>query len=706
MKQLLQDLKTGKIDIVDVPVPQLKDESLLVSSNFSLVSKGTEKMLIDFGKSNYLKKAQQQPDKVKQVLTKIKTDGIYKTYDAVKSKLDQPIPLGYCNVGRVIESSTQLFSVGDRVVSNGYHAENVCVSKNLCAKIPENVDDQSAAFTVLGSIGLQGIRLLKPEIGETIAVIGLGLIGLISVQILKANGCRVIGIDKDLSKCELAEKYGAHSICLQKDIDPVKNVLEISNGIGADGVLITASTKSNDVISQAANMSRVRGRIVLVGVVGLDISRDDFYKKELTFQVSSSYGPGRYDSNYEDKGIDYPEGFVRWTAKRNFEAILNLMNEGHINTELLISKVHDFDNAEHVYENLDDDQTLGILLKYNGSEILNHSKNNLINLSPSKDKKSNSSINIGFIGAGNYASRILIPCFKKNNINLHTIVSSGGFNSKFFGNKFGFSKASSESSDIFSNKEIDTVVIASRHDSHANYILKSLTSNKNIFVEKPLAINEDEIKNIENFLTNKDNESRLMIGFNRRFAKHSIIAKKLLQKTINPKSFIMTVNAGQIPKDNWVHDKKIGGGRIIGEACHFVDLMRFFVGEPIKSFQVMNIGNDGQMVVNDKVAITLSFQDGSFGTINYLANGGSSFPKERIEIFCDNSVLQIDNWIKMKGYNWPGFKKSNLWSQDKGQNLCVKKFVDSINSGDESPIPLDEILEVSKTIIKIDSLIN
>jgi predicted dehydrogenase/threonine dehydrogenase-like Zn-dependent dehydrogenase len=702
MKQLLQDLKDGNTRLEDTSIPLNKKQHLLICSKVSLVSSGTEKMLVDFGKASYLKKARLQPDKVKQVLEKVKTDGFSPTYEAVKSKLDQPIPLGYCNAGVVHESLSESFKVGDRVVSNGSHAEYVSVPKNLCAKIPDEVDDESASFTVIASVGLQGIRLLKPEIGETIVVVGLGLVGLISIQILKANGCNVIGIDIDKSRCSIAESFGATAINASKDQNPVDIALDATKGNGVDGVLITASSKSNDLMHQAASMCRKRGRIVLVGVVGLDLRRDDFYEKELTFQVSSSYGPGRYDHEYEEKGHDYPIGFVRWTEQRNFEAVLNMMKDGLIDMKPLISNIFLFSNAVEAYKLLDKTESLGILLDFRSAkEEIN--KESRIQINEEKNT-TYPEINLGLIGAGNYASRVLMPIFKKANIVLNTIVSSGGVNSVHHGKNIGFSFASSDVNDIWKNDKINTVAIVTQHDTHAQLVISAIKANKNIFVEKPLAIKKDDIEIIKDLLKS---DIKLMVGFNRRFAKHSIKLKELLKPIKKPKSIIMTINAGFIPQNHWTQDKELGGGRIIGEACHFIDLMRFYIGTLITSYSVVAMKDPADInSTPDKVTINLSFKDGSFGSIHYLSNGGPSFPKERIEVFCNNSIIQIDNFRKMKGYNWPGFKKMNLWNQDKGQTKCIEEFIKSIKEGSPSPIPNEEIFEVSKIAIDIAESIN
>ena len=690
--------------MVDVPSPKNIDYNLLIATRKTLVSAGTERMLIDFGKGNLLSKARQQPDKVKVVLNKVVTDGLMVTIDAVRSKLDQPLPLGYCNAGIVLESGVNGFEPGDRVVSNGNHAEVVRVPKNLCVKIPHNVDDESASFTVLGAIGLQGIRLIQPTIGECFVVTGLGLVGLLCVQILKANGCRVLGIDYDSKKCEIAQGFGAEIVNLSKNENAIIVAQGFSRGRGVDGVLITAATDSDEVIHQLAEMCRKRGRIVLIGVVGLNLRRDDFFKKEITFQVSASYGPGRYDAFYEEKGNDYPIGFVRWTEQRNFEAVLDMMSSGTLNVEPLVTHRYDIKNAVEAYTLLEDPNALGIVLNYpsqdpkylTDSKIeLNHNINTDIN--PIRPR-------VGFIGAGNYASRTLIPAFKDAGAILDTLVTSGGINSVHHGNKNQFAFASTETEDLWSNDKINTISIVSRHNAHAQQVIDALRSRKNVFVEKPLALTLNELDAINKSYqeANKSNAIRLMVGFNRRYAPHVIKMKELLESHRSPKSIIMTVNAGPIPSEHWVQDLEIGGGRIIGEGCHFIDLMRHLIGHKIVNFTATMIGNvPGIEVREDKASITLSFEDGSFGSIHYLANGGSAFPKERIEVFCDDSVLQLDNYRVLTGYGWPEFNKMKLLKQDKGQKACVKAFIESIVNGEECPISYDEVMESSRVSIEV-----
>jgi len=665
-------------------------------------------MLVDFGRANLLNKVRQQPDKVKMVLEKIKTDGLLTTVDAVRSKLAQPLPLGYCNVGVVqkIGKEVKGLQEGDRVVSNGAHADVVNVPHNLCAKIPDNVDDESASFTVLASIGLQGIRLANPTLGESFVVMGVGLIGLLTVQLLRSSGCRVLAIDFDEHKLQLARQFGATTCNLGAGEDPVTAGLSFSRGHGVDGVIITASTSSNDPVSQAARMSRKRGRIILVGVVGLSLSRADFYEKELTFQVSCSYGPGRYDPQYEDQGQDYPFGFVRWTEKRNFEAVLDMMATGRLDVRSLITHRFAFDDAPAAYDVLSNDKSsLGILLQYSGETDIEQQKvvlRDAPSFEPSKPV-------VAFIGAGNYASRVLIPAFKSAGAQLHTIVSAGGVNGVIHGKKAGFAAASTSTESVFEDSNINTAIIATRHNTHAELVTNALKAGKHVFVEKPLATTHIELDEIRSVYLESQHVARpahLMVGFNRRFSPHAQKMKSLLASVKEPKTFIMTMNAGIIPPDHWVHDIEVGGGRIIGEACHFVDLMRFLAGCEITSVQAQRMGdNPGMAVTEDKATILLGFADGSFGSIHYLGNGSASFPKERVEVFAAGRVLQLDNFRQLKGFGWPGFRRMNLWRQDKGQKACCSAFLAAIENGERSPIPPDEIFEVAKVTIQAAELL-
>lgn len=702
MKQILQNLANGETSLVDIPVPMNVYGHATIQTTKSLVSVGTERMLVDFGKASLVDKARSQPDKVKMVFDKVVTDGLFATYDAVRSKLDQPLPLGYCNVGKILDAGNTGYEEGTRVVSNGHHAEVVRVAKNLIARIPDEVDDESAAFTVLGAISLQGVRLVNPTIGETVVVTGLGVIGLLTVQILKANGCRVLGIDVDSAKCELARQFGAEVVDLSKGQEPLLVTEAYSRGRGVDAVIITASSKSNDIVHQSANMCRKRARIVLVGVVGLELRRADFYDKELTFQVSCSYGPGRYDWDYESNGRDYPVGFVRWTEQRNFEAVLDLMASGSIDVKPLISHRVKIDDAVVAYEKLNDQKSLGILLEYQGATTRPLLAENIVKLQDSDQLPARKG-NVAFIGCGNYASRVLIPAFSSARANLTTLVTSGGISAVHHGKKNGFLAASTDIERALDDV-VDTVVIATQHNLHASQAIRALEAGKHVFVEKPLALTHEEIDQIE--AAQKASNTLLMVGYNRRFSPHIQKIKSLLAVKPMPKAFIMTMNSGEIPKDHWTQDPEVGGGRIIGEACHYIDLMRFLAGSKIKSFNAIKMGeNKFVEITEDKTLISLTFEDGSIGSLHYFANGGKSFPKERIEVFCDNAVLQLDNFRKLRGFGWKGFNKKNLWSQDKGQTNCVNAFMESVREGGANPIPQVEIFEVARVSVDVAEIL-
>jgi len=711
MKQILQHMGSGETMIVETPCPSVTRGTILIQSVRSLISAGTERMLMEFGKAGFIEKARQQPEKVKMVLDKVKTEGLLTTIEAVRSKLDQPLPLGYSNAGRVIGvgPSTREFREGDRVVSNGPHAEIVRVHQNLAVPIPDSVSDDEAAFTVLGSIGLQGIRLAQPTLGESFVVTGAGLIGLLTIQLLQAHGCRVLAIDFDQAKLDLAATFGAETCNPGKGHDPVRFGMAFSRGKGVDGVIITAATQSSEPVSQAAQMCRKRGRIVLVGVTGLELNRSEFYQKELSFQVSCSYGPGRYDPLYEEQGHDYPLGFVRWTEKRNFEAILDMMAHGRLNVKPLISKRFHFEKALEAYEELGKNRgTLGIILEY-PQEPASNLISREIQLNPQSKNFSVLSPVIGMIGAGNYASRILIPAFAKAHAQLHTVVTSSGVSGTTHGAKSGFQRTSTDLDAVMADETINTLVIATRHNTHAKFTAEALKRGKNVFVEKPLAITTEEIDEIVRAYTKERGGARvpqLMVGYNRRFAPQIQKAKELLLSVKEPKVLMMTMNAGCIPSDHWTQDPEIGGGRIIGEACHYIDLMRYLTGEKIVSVQAQRIGRtSGNNITEDKAAIMLGFADGSFGTIHYLANGSTDFPKERIEIFASGAILQLDNFIHMTGFGWPGFKKMNLWWQDKGQNACAEAFIKGLTDGRGSPIPFDEIIEVARVTIQAATII-
>lgn len=705
MKQVLQDLGTGRTTLADVPAPKAPPGGLSIATRCSLISAGTERMLVEFGRASWFDKARQQPAKVRQVFDKIRTDGLLPTIDAVRSKLDQPLALGYCNVGVVADVAAGItgFTIGERVVSNGPHAEFVAVKRNLCARIPANVADEAAVFAVVGAIGLQGVRLAAPTLGECVVVIGLGLIGLMTVQLLHANGCRVLGIDPDPTKTQLARRFGATVVEPAEGEDPLTAATAFSRGRGVDAVLITAATSSNEPVRQAAHMCRKRGRIILVGVAGLELDRGDFYEKELSFQVSCSYGPGRYDPSYEEAGLDYPYGFVRWTEQRNFEAVLDMMAAGKLDAQPLITHRFAFDQAPQAYDLLvaNSEPYLGILLQYPAAAPTPSHRVRLREVASTS--RGNEPV-VGFVGAGNYASRMLIPAFERAGAQLLTIASSGGVTAAHNAAKYRFGEATTDVAKLIADERINIVVIATRHDSHANLVTQALAHGKHVFVEKPLAITSAQIDQIETLWHSLPPQGRpmLMVGFNRRFAPHVVRARSLLNGVAGPKSFIVTVNAGNVPVEHWTQNPQIGGGRMVGEGCHFLDLMRFLAGAPIARWQVASMGSIGDAQTrDDKASVTVTFADGSVGTLHYLANGHSSFPKERIEVFADRRILQLDNFRRLRGYGWPGFSSMRLWRQDKGQQECARAFVAAIRDGQASPIPFDELIEVSRAAVAV-----
>lgn len=703
MKQVLESLDSGELELADVPCPQVRAGHLLIRTSASVISVGTERMLLDFGKANLIQKARQQPDKVRQTLDKVKTDGIGPTLAAVRSKLSQPIPLGYCNSGVVLEvgEGVQGFRVGQRVASNGNHAEVVCVPKNLVAAVPDEVDDESAAFSVLGAIALQGVRLAAPTLGEAVVVTGLGLLGQLTVQLLRANGCRVLGIDPSPERCALARSLGALTVCLGQGEDPLVAAQTFSRGRGVDAVLVTASTRSSEPMSQGATMCRKRGRIVLVGVTGLELSRADFFEKELTFQVSCSYGPGRYDPLYEEAGQDYPIGFVRWTEQRNLEAFLDMLASGAVTTESLVTHRVPFDEAAKAYAAIDGGgDTLGIVLQYAGEAAKSNGDLRRTAI-PTAHATGTGKAKVGVIGSGNYATAVLLPALKDTGAALVAVASAKGISATQAARKFGFAEATTDSGALFARDDVNTLIVSTRHDSHAAMVIRALRAGKHVFVEKPLAIRAEEIDQIEQTLLDLgDMAPLLMVGFNRRFSPHVLKMRELLHGVQEPKVMVMTINAGAIPAEHWTQDPAVGGGRIIGEGCHFVDLLRCIADSRIVGVQAA--GMDGPAgVLGDRVTWTLQFEDGSVGTVHYLANGHRSFPKERLEVFAGGRVLQLDNFRTLKGFGWPGFTKMSLRRQDKGNAGCVAAFVSAVESGGPSPIHPSDLLETARATLLV-----
>jgi len=695
VKQIIQDIKDGNTILQDVPVPQVKSGYVLVRTSRSLVSLGTERMLVDFGKANFLDKARQQPDKVKQVLDKVKTDGVKPTYDSVMNKLGQPLPLGYCNVGEVVAvgNGVTSFRIGDRVASNGPHAEYVLVPVNLAARVPDGVTDEEAAFTVIGSIALQGIRLLNPSFGETVVVVGLGLIGLLCAELLQSNGCKVVGFDFDAEKVRLAGEKGIIAVDLSGGADPVALVQELTEQVGCDGVVVTASNSSDEIMHQAAEMSRKRGRIILVGVVGMKLRRDDFYKKELSFQVSCSYGPGRYDEAYEQRGNDYPLPYVRWTEKRNFEAVLHAIAVGQLLVKPLITERVKLAEYQEIYGDMRKSGSIASIIEYDVAGPVD--ANAVVHFGDGKVPGGKGVV--GIIGAGNFTSSMILPQLAKTPAVLQSIASSGGLTASTLAQKFSIANATTDYRTILDDTAVDTVLVTTRPGSHAAMVLEGLKAGKHVFVEKPLALNEGELEGIVSLYAEQSARHAaplVMVGFNRRFAPLALKMKELLGNGETPVSIVATMNAGFIPPDSWVHDRESGGGRIIGEACHFIDLCSYFTGSRVVAV-CMNAMGLHPNEMTDNASILLRYENGSNAVINYFANGSKAYAKERVEVFSQQRVLVMDNWRKLTGYGFRNFKSMSS-AQDKGHGKQFKLFVERVQQGGEPLIPFEDLVNTTR----------
>jgi len=700
MKQLIQSFKTGELGLFEVPAPICGENGALVKTTASLVSAGTEKMLVDFAKKSMLAKAKDRPDLVKQVIDKMKKEGIKNTLEKVFTKLDTPIPLGYSLAGRVIETGAHLtgINIGDRVACGGAgyanHAEINYVPKNLMVKIPDGVDDIDASFVTVGAIALQGVRQSEPKIGEKIAVMGLGLLGQLTIQLLKANGCKVIGSDIDPDKMALAKKLGADEVCHAGDL--IKTAHEFSNGYGVDAVIIAASTSSNQPIVDAAEISRMRGRVVLVGMVGMDVPRNSYYKKELDLRLSMAYGPGRYDPEYEEKGVDYPYDLVRWTEQRNFEAFLGLIEEGKISPKELVTHTYNFDDAMIAYDLLEgkiQEKYLGIVLQYKNELDLNKHKSVKISDKTITDTK----VNVGLIGAGNFTKSVILPHLKKlNSYELVGLCTATGVSAHGNGAKNGFKYITTDSREIYTNPEINTVLITTRHNDHAQKVIEAIEQKKHCFVEKPLCIKEDELEAIKKAYTG---ETILQVGFNRRFAPLIVRMKALLGE--NPVSINYRINAGTIPKNVWIQDRDIGGGRIIGEVCHFIDTCSYLTGSYVDSLFATSIQKNDQSIPDeDNVSIVLTYANGSTATITYFAYGDNSMPKEYIEAFGNGVSLCLNDFRELVTYKGGKSAKQKSANQDKGFSDEFKTFASAVKSG-TNPIPFESLYNTTKTTFKI-----
>ena len=701
MKQLLQDMKSGETHIVDVPVPQPATKAALVQTAASLVSVGTERMLVEFAQQSMLGKAHSRPDLVRQVIDKAKRDGIAITIEAALNRLDEPMALGYSSAGTITQMGSKLegFRVGDRVACGGggyaVHAEYVSVPQNLLVKLPDSVDFESAAFATLGAVAMQGFRLAQPQVGERIAVIGLGLLGLLTTTIAQAAGCFVLGIDLDPLRIDMAEQMGVTAV-LRKNAEEAAQ--SFSLGRGMDAVIICADTTSDDPINLAGEISRNKAKVVAVGAVGLNIPRKQYYQKELDLVVSRSYGPGRYDVNYEEKGIDYPVAYVRWTEQRNMEAFIDLLASKKIDIKSLITHRFPIDEAPKAYNMITSKSAepfLGVILTYpeNAGEPLTRVSNlnaPIVRLRPGEI------IALGVLGAGNYARTTFLPAVKKvGGVAPVGIVSATGLSANHAARRFGFGFSGSDPETIFSDPAINLIAILTRHHQHAEQIQKALEARKHVFCEKPLVINEDQLVSVTSALQ-KEGAPLLTVGFNRRFAPLAKQLKAFLDGHSEPMVINYRINAGFLPLDHWTQDPTLGGGRIIGEGCHFIDFLTFLVGQNPVSVSADGLADNGRYN-QDNVIMTLKYPDGSIGTISYLANGDKAYPKEHVEVFCGGRVAVLNDFRSLEmASKGKLVRKKTAFKQDKGHQACWAAFIEALRSHGQPPIPYDQLITATR----------
>ena len=707
MKQLVQNMRNGITGVVDIPVPKVRPGTALVKTAVSLVSTGTERMIAEFAEKSLLGKARSRPDLVRQVLDKTRRDGIVTTVETVFNRLDQSMYLGYSSAGTILELGEDMvgFQIGDRVSCAGsghaVHAEYAVIPKKLLTKIPDSVDLESAAFTTVGSIALHGFRLAEPQIGDRVAVVGLGLLGLLSVQIAKAAGCKVFGIDLDPQRVELCKRSGIEASIRE---DSLVDGLSFTDGEGFDIILICADSRSNDPVELAGSIARLRARIIAVGAVGLDIPRKVYYEKELTLLVSRSYGPGRYDPTYEEKGIDYPPGYVRWTEGRNFSAFLVLIADQKIDLHTLITHRYLIENGADAYQlikNKSGEAYLGVLLTYPSYDQVSQ-PNRRIRINPKKFPAGNTgSLRIGVLGAGNYANAVFLPAIKSDpHTELVAIVSANGLSARQTGSKFNFRYAASDEDEIYKDPDIDAVVILTRHNMHCTQVINALRKGKHIFCEKPLVISEQELDVVSGVY--QDSESlQLTVGYNRRFSPFITSIKDQLLNRSEPIFINYRINAGFLPQDHWLHDPLKGGGRLVGEGCHFIDLCTFLVGMVPLSGTACAMA-DSNKYLQDNLAVTLEFCDGSIAAIEYLANGSKIQSKEQIEIFYCGKTFIIDDFRSLIIFDEKKrSEKRSLLRQEKGHKEIWGAFVSSVLGSKDPIIPYDQIWGASKTTFQI-----
>ena len=719
MKQILQSFKTGEMWLAEVPAPLCKAKGAVVKTAASFVSAGTERMLAEFAKKGLIGKALQMPDQVKKVLRKMKTEGVFATLEKVQAKLDQPIPLGYSSAGVVVEAGRDCgaLKVGDRVACGGAgfanHAEYAYVPRNLIVKIPDGVSFEDASCATVGSIALQGVRQCEVKLGETVAVIGLGLMGILAVQMLKASGCRVIGFDPNAGRCKLAEDLGCDK-AVSANLEGEAMAFSVGNGV--DAVLITAATHSDEPVTVAAEISKKKGRVVATGLVGMNLPRDQYYKKEVDFRLSCSYGPGRYDPVYEEQGIDYPFGYVRWTEQRNMAAFLQLVAEGKVTPSKLVTHRFEFDDALDAYQillGIKKEPYLGIVLEYQNDQVKGLGEGEKIqrrvnlHCSPSPKTFTSDTVGVSFLGAGNFAKAVLLPTLKKvKDARFRGVSTATGMSAADTAKKYGFAFAATDQAEVMKDWETNLVFVTTRHDMHAAQVKAALDAGKYVFTEKPLCISEEQLVEVKGKgegeqRTDSDFTSRVMVGFNRRFSPHAKMLKEYFAKRTLPLVMHYRVNAGSIPRDVWIQDPLTGGGRMIGEGCHFIDFMSFVCGAPVTKVQAMCIQTpNAAETPEDSISVNLQFADGSVGTLEYVALGDTTLPKEVCEIHGEGSTATMDNFCKTVCSGKLG-KRKLKGKQQKGFAEELAATVAAVKAGVEMPIPFAEIENITKTCFAV-----
>lgn len=708
MKQVIQNFRSGILKVDEVPTPSLRDAGLLVSNHVSLISPGTEKSTVHVAQKSLLGKALERPEMVRKVLRAAQKDGLLETVKRVFERLDTPAALGYSCAGAVLQvgKDANRFSVGDRVACAGQnyasHAEMVYVPKQLCAKIPDGVDFEDASFVTLGAIALQGVRQAEVRLGDRIAVIGLGLLGQLTVQILKASGCHVLGSDLGSAKLQLAKDLGADSVSLPETLVDVASAF--TEGHGVDAVIITASTKDNGPVEVAGTISRRKGRVVIVGAVGMTLPREPYYKKELELRLSTSYGPGRYDIDFEEKGHDYPYGYVRWTETRNLEAFLQLLQQKKVDVKQLVSHRYSIEQAEDAYTLMMENTVpyLGILITYPTDQPAGHSR--VIELVPTKPV---GPVTLGLIGAGNHVKDMLLPPLRAlKQVTIRGVCTASGINAKALGAKIGAPYCTTDPQAIFEDATINVVLIGTRHDSHASLVIRALQAGKHVFVEKPLCLTEQELNQITSVYQDHSQKGlHLMVGLNRRFSAHGQKARAFFQDRKNPLVMVYRVNAGRIPPEHWTQDPTVGGGRIIGEACHFVDYMQALCGASPTSIHARRIAHDSSGITDDQCVLSLAFKDGSIGTLIYTAGGDTTLSKEWFEAHGDGKSLTMTDFLTSEFYAHGKKTQFKSGKRDKGFAQELTQFVEAIEQGRPPVMRFEEIYAVTRTcLLAVESL--